>query len=73
MNTTTRALMIVGLFFVAAATLLPQILPPNAAGVAAGHAHIYVTDQSVSDKFWTALGGVPLEQRGGFRGSSFRA
>lgn len=48
-----------------------QILPPNAAGVAAGHAHIYVIDQAASNKFWTALGGVPLEQAGTFPGIKF--
>jgi catechol 2,3-dioxygenase-like lactoylglutathione lyase family enzyme len=53
------------------ASLQAQILPPNAAGVAAGHAHIYVTDQTASNAFWTALGGVPLQQGGAFPGIRF--
>src|SRR6186997_210507 len=38
--------------------LSAQLLPPNAAGVSAGHEHIYVTDLAASTAFWTALGGV---------------
>jgi len=52
-------------------SLNAQILPPNSAGVAAGHAHIYVTDQAVSNAFWGAVGGVRLEQGGAFPGMKF--
>jgi catechol 2,3-dioxygenase-like lactoylglutathione lyase family enzyme len=66
MNLKNRCVGVVGILLTAIVPLAAQILPPNSAGVAAGHAHIYVTDQAASNAFWTALGGIPLEQGGAF-------
>ena len=37
-----------------------QLSPPNAAGVTLGHIHLYVSDVAAQQKFWAAMGGVPL-------------
>ena len=41
-----------------ASPVFPQILPPNTAGISAGHEHFRVTDVEAAERFWTALGGV---------------
>ena len=54
---------IVFLFLVAAASMAPaagQLATPNAAGISAGHIHLYVTDVAEQQKFWALLGGVPV-------------
>jgi catechol 2,3-dioxygenase-like lactoylglutathione lyase family enzyme len=43
-----------------------QLAPPNAAGVALGHLHFYVTDIDANKKFWSALGA----ENGGMLGTS---
>lgn len=40
------------------APVAAQILPPNAAGVSAGHEHFRAMDVEAAERFWTALGGV---------------
>jgi catechol 2,3-dioxygenase-like lactoylglutathione lyase family enzyme len=48
-------------FFLAAAFAMPaaaQLAPPNAAGVSAGHIHLYVSDVAAQQKFWATMGGV---------------
>jgi predicted enzyme related to lactoylglutathione lyase len=55
-------LTIVIVFLLSVAFSMPaaaQLVPPNAAGVSAGHIHLYVTDVPAQQKFWTTLGGVP--------------
>jgi catechol 2,3-dioxygenase-like lactoylglutathione lyase family enzyme len=37
-----------------------QLAAPNAAGVSAGHLHLYVTDVEAQKQFWAMLGGVPV-------------
>jgi catechol 2,3-dioxygenase-like lactoylglutathione lyase family enzyme len=37
-----------------------QLPAPNAAGISPGHLHLYVSDVAVQQKFWEALGGVPV-------------
>jgi catechol 2,3-dioxygenase-like lactoylglutathione lyase family enzyme len=37
-----------------------QLASPNAAGVSAGHIHLYVSDVPAQQKFWAAIGGVPV-------------
>jgi hypothetical protein len=37
-----------------------QLAAPNAAGVSAGHLHLYVTDVDAQQKFWAVMGGVPV-------------
>jgi catechol 2,3-dioxygenase-like lactoylglutathione lyase family enzyme len=37
-----------------------QLAAPNAAGVSAGHIHLYVSDVAAQQKFWTVMGGVPV-------------
>jgi len=37
-----------------------QLTTPNAAGVSLGHLHLYVSDVAAQQKFWAALGGVPV-------------
>jgi catechol 2,3-dioxygenase-like lactoylglutathione lyase family enzyme len=49
-------------FLMFAAFALPaagQLAAPNAAGVRAGHIHLYVSDVPTQQKFWATLGGVP--------------
>ncbi len=41
-----------------------QIVAPNAAGVAMGHLHFYVTDVEANRKFWATLGATPGGQLG---------
>ena len=36
-----------------------QLAPKNAAGVSAGHIHLYVSDVAAQQKFWAAMGGIP--------------
>jgi len=36
-----------------------QLATPNAAGIRAGHIHLYVSDMPAQQKFWAAMGGVP--------------
>ncbi len=40
-----------------------QLAAPNAAGVSAGHLHLYVSDVAAHQKFWTAMGGVPVDNQ----------
>jgi catechol 2,3-dioxygenase-like lactoylglutathione lyase family enzyme len=47
--------------FLAVAFAMPaaaQLAPPNAAGVSAGHIHLYVSDVPAQQKFWATMGGV---------------
>lgn len=37
-----------------------QLAAPNAAGVSLGHVHLYVSDVAAQQKFWAAMGGVPV-------------
>jgi len=37
-----------------------QLAGPNAAGVSLGHIHLYVSDVSAQQKFWAAMGGLPV-------------
>ncbi len=46
---------------VASVPLLAQLPAPNAAGVSAGHEHLVVKDMEAHTRFWTALGGVPVQ------------
>lgn len=41
-----------------------QLAKPNAAGVAMGHLHFYVSDVDANKKFWTALGATSRGQLG---------
>src|SRR4051812_29800561 len=41
--------------------LFAQLPAPNAAGVTAGHEHLRVKDMEAHNRFWTGLGGVPVE------------
>src|SRR5262245_60794241 len=53
---------IVSLFLLAVTFAMPaagQLAPPNAAGVAAGHIHLVVSDVAAQEKFWATMGGVP--------------
>ena len=55
--------MIVFVFLLAAAFAMPaagQLAAPNAAGVSAGHIHLYVSDVPAQQKFWATMGGVPV-------------
>jgi catechol 2,3-dioxygenase-like lactoylglutathione lyase family enzyme len=55
--------MIASVFFLAAAFAMPasgQLATPNAAGVSAGHIHLYVSDVPAQQKFWATLGGVAM-------------
>jgi catechol 2,3-dioxygenase-like lactoylglutathione lyase family enzyme len=37
-----------------------QLAAPNAAGVTLGHIHLYVSDVPAQQKFWAAMGGIPV-------------
>jgi catechol 2,3-dioxygenase-like lactoylglutathione lyase family enzyme len=37
-----------------------QLAAPNAAGVRAGHIHLYVSDLAAQQKFWATMGGVAM-------------
>jgi catechol 2,3-dioxygenase-like lactoylglutathione lyase family enzyme len=41
-----------------------QLAPQNAAGVSAGHIHLYVSDVPTQQKFWATMGGVPVANQG---------
>jgi aldose sugar dehydrogenase len=41
-----------------------QLAPPNASGVAMGHLHYRVRDVEANKKFWIALGGEEVDDRG---------
>jgi catechol 2,3-dioxygenase-like lactoylglutathione lyase family enzyme len=50
------------LFLLSTAFAMPaaaQLATKNAAGVSAGHIHLYVSDVAAQQKFWAAMGGVP--------------
>jgi catechol 2,3-dioxygenase-like lactoylglutathione lyase family enzyme len=54
---------IASVFLLAAAFAMPaagQLATPNAAGVSLGHIHLYVSDVPAQQKFWAAMGGVPV-------------
>jgi catechol 2,3-dioxygenase-like lactoylglutathione lyase family enzyme len=54
---------IASVFLLAAAFAMPaagQLATPNAAGVSLGHIHLYVSDVPAQQKFWVAMGGVPV-------------
>ena len=51
-------IMLVLFALLCASPVRAQILPPNAAGISAGHEHFRVTDVEAAERFWTALGGV---------------
>src|SRR3974390_1296666 len=54
---------IASMFLLAGASAAPaagQLAAPNAAGVRAGHIHLYVSDVAAQQKFWTVMGGVPV-------------
>jgi catechol 2,3-dioxygenase-like lactoylglutathione lyase family enzyme len=50
-------------FVLAMAPAVPasaQLAPANGAGVTLGHIHLYVSDVAAQQKFWAAMGGVPV-------------
>jgi catechol 2,3-dioxygenase-like lactoylglutathione lyase family enzyme len=49
------------LLLLAVAPMMAQLLPPNAAGVSAGHEVFRYRDLDAANKFWAALGGEPTE------------
>jgi catechol 2,3-dioxygenase-like lactoylglutathione lyase family enzyme len=54
---------IVSVFLLAVACAVPaagQLAAPNGAGVSLGHIHLYVSDVPAQQKFWAAMGGVPV-------------
>src|SRR5215475_8856209 len=54
---------IASVFLLATAFAMPaagQLAAPNAAGVSLGHIHLYVSDVPAQQKFWAAMGGVPV-------------
>jgi catechol 2,3-dioxygenase-like lactoylglutathione lyase family enzyme len=52
-----NARLLLALTLFAAAPALPQLAAPNAAGVAAGHMHLNVSDMDAQQRFWTEIGG----------------
>ena len=56
MNTRSLALLIA-----AAVPALAQLAAPNDAGVAMGHLHLVVKDIDAQKKFWSMMGGVPVQ------------
>lgn len=56
MKSTIASILLVLTAFVP--SLAGQLAAPNAAGVAAGHIHLVVSDVAAQQKFWTTLGGV---------------
>src|ERR1051326_8662048 len=57
LHATVLSLTILG----SAGTVLAQLLPPNASGVASGHLHYKVRDVDANKKFWMALGATPVK------------
>ena len=51
---------VVLLLVASAIPLEGQLTPPNTAGVRLGHIHLYVSDVAAQQKFWAAMGGVPI-------------
>jgi len=52
------------LILILAAALIPafaQTFPPNEAGVSTGHFHLVVRDVEAQNRFWLAIGGVPVD------------
>jgi len=52
---------IASVFLLVASFMMPaagQLAAPNAAGVRAGHIHLYVSDVAAQQKFWATMGGV---------------
>jgi len=45
----------------AAGPAMAQLAAPNDAGVAMGHLHLVVKDVEAQKKFWTMMGGVPVQ------------
>ena len=56
---TARSFLALAAFAVSPA--IAQLAAPNAAGVAAGHLHLVVKDMEVQKKFWTMMGGTPVQ------------
>jgi catechol 2,3-dioxygenase-like lactoylglutathione lyase family enzyme len=54
----TKIAFVLMLVVVFAAPAAGQLAPPNAAGVSAGHIHLYVSDVAAQQKFWETMGGV---------------
>jgi len=52
---------LLALLTVAAVPAVAQLATPNDAGVAMGHLHLVVKDVEAQKKFWTMMGGVPVE------------
>lgn len=59
--TKKRAFHAAATFLLTALPALAQLLPPNAAGVSAGHDIFSFHDIDAANKFWNALGGAPAE------------
>ena len=56
-STITLVLLLSAAFTMPAAA---QLAAPNAAGIRAGHIHLYVSDVPAQQKFWATMGGVPM-------------
>lgn len=54
----TRTLLALTVF--AVAPLPAQLAAPNSAGDAIGHVHLNVRDMDAHQRFWTAVGGIPV-------------
>ena len=55
---TTRTLLALAVF--ASAPLRAQLAAPNSSGDAIGHVHLNVRDMEAHQKFWTQVGGIPV-------------
>ena len=55
---TTRTLLALAVF--ASAPLRAQLAAPNSTGDAIGHVHLNVRDMEAHQKFWTQVGGIPV-------------
>jgi catechol 2,3-dioxygenase-like lactoylglutathione lyase family enzyme len=53
-----NARLLLALTVLAAAPALPQLAPPNAAGVTIAHIHLNVSDVEAQERFFTELGGT---------------
>src|SRR6185369_17137541 len=56
------AVVIAGLFNIAAAPAAAQLAAPNAAGVSLGHLHVNASDVDAQVRFWTAVGGKLVQR-----------
>src|SRR6188768_3472051 len=53
--------LLVGFLTLCTDTSHAQLAAPGPSGVAMGHLHLATKDVEVSRKFWTAMGGVPVQ------------